>query len=272
MSVAKFWHSLRACFNRHSLSVRFSTPEDIAKVYDFHKKTSHQHVDLRKPEVMEERTKNGRVIIFENQSDNMCGMSVCYDFHKAANPAHHWVEIGSTRAVSGLGIYPFIIASQVVQEFLTHPAEDKFIANVYDDNGYVLDKLGNVTGWHIFTPEDDILTACKATKGDTNPHGAKRIWFTATSDTIPGQARIILDHIKRGTDVGFLNKKTGETIRLDVARFPLANDLRPMVTELAYGAFGKYLEQNPHTGLREAREQLGAHMSKAGLQSPKAGL
>ena len=121
-------------------------------------------------------------------------MSVGYDFKDGDETK--WIEFGSTMAlqdpekepyqlIKGVNLYPSIIACQTIQEFLTTGITDKFIANIYDDNQAVLHMLTNRVGWEVFEPEDDILKACKATKGDTNQHGAERVWLNAPTNTLP---------------------------------------------------------------------------------------
>ena len=155
-----------------------------------------------------------------------------------------------------------MISSQVINDFLTRPPKDRFVAIVDHDNDSVLHLLGNKTGWKSFKAGKDLSDALGATKDweSGNPY----VWLGASSDTLSHQARLVLELIEQGQ---LTNKKTGETLALDLKDFPLANDLRPYVEELATGKFGEELSKKRHTSLRTVRERLETHM-KGALQSP----
>jgi nucleoid DNA-binding protein len=254
-----------------SIAVRFSEKGDEQKVYDFYKDNNHKHVDKRKKNVLDERVQNERVILVEDDKKNIGMGSISYDFNKASNKSLQpdWIEIGSTRSkLNGLGLYPFIIASQVVYEFIKNQPSEQFIANVYDDNKSVCYMLENLVGWKHIQPEQTMLDACSATKDKNKQHSATRKWFAATSDTIPHQARIVLNMIDKG-EIEIKTKdpntgkkvKTGQVIKVDTSQFVLAKELRPYVEALAHGKLAKALEENPQLTMNTARAYLAKHMN-----------
>lgn len=258
------------------LVVKFSEPCDQQRVFNFYQQNIHKHVDKRKADVWNERTKDGRVIIVEDNEEHLGFLSVAYDFEHDGKVK--WIEFGSTmnqqdpnkkpyELIKGITLYPSIIASQTIHEFLNNTPEDKFIANIYEDNQAVIYMLNERTGWKFFEPEDDILKACKATKGDVNQHGAKRLWLESTTDTLPHQARLLLDFIDSGTTTGLFNKKSQKHIKLDVSKFSLANEFRTAVEALAFGPLAEKLENSPHIGMAKARELLEQHL-KQQVNSP----
>ena len=175
-----------------------------------------------------------------------------------------WIEIGSTIGLQdktakpndlmkGLNLYPFIIASQTMHEFIAHTPQDFVLANVYDDNPAVMTMLNQKVGWNFFEPEADILKACKDTKIDTGQQKAQRKWLRATPDTLPHQARLILSVIDTGNGQGIENKKTGARVLLNTHDFSLAQEFRKTVEAIAYGSVSHILEQNSDMDMNSAR-------------------
>ncbi len=240
--------------------IRFSKPEDKDKILAFYKDYKHKHVESRDSSILEDKINSARVFMAEDKAGTLSTASVAYDF-VTPGASHRekatWIEIGSTRSVlQGVGLYPFIVSTQVIYEFLRNPPQDKFIAAVYKDNQPVVDMLHKKVGWKYFTP-DKIL----ADTTDLTPDLPKLHCLEATSDCLPNMARIVLDHIRRGETQGLLNKKTGQYVKLDLCEFALANELRPMLEELAEGKFGKMLETSAALPLGQTRAMLTAHMN-----------
>lgn len=263
-----------------NLVIRFSAPQDKARVYDFYRHNQHKHVDQRKVDVWNERTENGRVIIVEDNEQNIGFVSVAYDYAETENGPVKWIELGSTtnkqnpaekpyEMIKGINLYPSIVAAQTIYEFLVNTPEDKLIANIFDDNTAVIHMLNKKVGWHFFEPDEAILKATKTTKDSVNEHEqeAGDVWLAATTDTLPHQARMVLKFIDEGTSQGLFNKKSGRHIGLDVSSFSLANEFRAAVEALAYGPVARHLESNPHMGMAAARKYLESHL-KSPLQSP----
>lgn len=247
--------------NDNTLTVRFSTAADAPKVIDFYYNTRHQHVDKRPDSLLRERTEKGQVLLVLDSKGELKASSIAYDFNRAAQPETDfpgvWVEIGSTRStLSGVGLYPFIVASQVMERFFAHPPQEKFIAAIFKDNQPVTDFLHKVVGWSPFTPDKECADAADLTK---ELH--KVNCLEANSTSLPHQARIVLDFIERGTNEGLLNKKTGERVKFDLSGFTLAHFWRPVLEELAHGAFGKMLESTAPMPLGKARQLLDEYLS-----------
>lgn len=272
---------------KNSLKVTFTNPQDNQRVLDFYKNNQHAHVDLRQDSVWNERTQNGRVILVEDTTNNIGLISVAYDFYDAKqqdlqnsfrNAASgqkaesataldiqpRWIEIGSTIGLQdknakpndlmkGLNLYPFIIASQTIHEFIAHTPQDFVLANVYDDNPAVMAMLNQKVGWNFFEPEADILKACKDTKIDNGHDNAQRKWLRATPDTLPHQARLILSVIDKGNGEGLTNKKTGAKVALNTNNFALAQEFRKTVEAMAYGPISHVLEQQKDMDMNSAR-------------------
>jgi len=176
-----------------------------------------------------------------------------------------WQETGTVRSViSGFNLYPFLMATQTVNAFLTNPPKDGFIGNAYESNKLVHKLVSDVVGWKQLEPSQDILDACSATKNKGKQNDEKRIWYHSPSSSLPKQARIIIDCLNKSEtgawDRKIKGQKTGETLVLDTSEFTLANHLRPHLQELAYGKFGQYLEASPDIPLIEARRQLEDYM------------
>lgn len=242
------------------LTIRFSEESDAPVIYNFYLGNQHGDFDLRKPEVIQERAKTGQIIIVER--DGQTGMSsIGFAFASAAKPDQKaWSEIGATRStLSGMSLYPFVIASQVIHEFLHQTPEDKFFANVYESNDAVRNLLTNIVGWKEFEPEDEILAACKTTK-ETPSSDRARIWYEATSDTLAHQARLVSEFIGK-THVE--NKKTQEKVPLDFGRFSLATIYKKHVEELAHGRFGEMLTDSQPLPLSQTRKAFENYLAGA---------
>lgn len=265
-----------------SLKVTFTNPQDTQRVLNFYQINQHEHVDLRQDSVWNERTQNGRVILVEDAASNIGLISVGYDFFDAKQQAlqaqfanavsdntsgpdiqPRWIEIGSTIGLQdktakpndlmkGLNLYPFIIASQTIHEFIAHTPQDFILANVYDNNPAVITMLNEKVGWNFFEPEADILKACKETKIDTGHETVQRKWLRATPDTLPHQARLILSVIDEGNGQGLQNKKTSARIALDTTNFSLAQEFRKTVEAIAYGPISQTLEQQKDMDMNSA--------------------
>ncbi|HEY8190367.1 MAG TPA: hypothetical protein VIF12_06745 [Micavibrio sp.] len=240
---------------KNPLTIRFSEQNDTQAICDFHRKNPHQNVDPRKPEIVEERARNGRVLLIE-QHGAIKASSIGYDFARASgNPNATWIEIGTVRSTIG-GIFAFMIASHVIHEFLNSPPEEKFVTNIHSRNARVGHKFQHEAGWKIFTPSDEITTACKATK-TAESRESPRIWFEATSNTLPFQARIVENAMTGGID-----GRTGK-IDLDLSRFPLSATFRRQVEELSHGRFGEMMEKAESLPLREARGLFEQYLNGA---------
>lgn len=244
-----------------TLTVRFSDISDAPKLNEFYNSNQHQHVDgLTKDKILN-RAKNGRVIIIEDQNGNIGAASMGKDHIRGGGKTPEWTEIGATRSVlSGLGIYPFIIASQVIHETINTPPQKHFIACIYKDNQAVTDFLNKKVGWHLDTPSDEqlVITGEKDNEGDLN-------FLESTADCLPHQASIVLDFMNRVETEGLKNKKTGETVRFDFSRFSLANEFRQAAEALARGPFADDLKQNRQLDLKTVHDKLHDHMKNKGL-------
>lgn len=246
-----------------SLTVRFSTPADVQPVLGFYAANRHHNVDFRGDDIFRDRTEQGRTILVLMPDDSIGASSMS---HPVATPLDNGgtgssTEIGSTLArVDGFGLYPFLIASQIVHEFLDKTPDGVFFACIHDTNTAVTTLLNKKVGWNIITPTQDFADAVGEGANINTLN-----WLSATTDTLAHQARIVLAQI----DQGYVeNRKTGQRLSLDVSGFALATAYRTELTELANGAFGKALEQAPAQNLLQARAALKQHMAASPQPQP----
>jgi TusA-related sulfurtransferase len=287
----------------NSLKVTFTNPQDTQRVLCFYEKNRHEHVDLRQDSVWNERTQNGRVVLVEDSANNIGLISVAYDFFDANQQAlqtqfinavsgghdgnaagvdiqPRWIEIGSTIALQdktakpndllkGLNLYPFIIASQTIHEFIAHTPQDFILANVNHNNPSVITMLNEKVGWKFFEPIIDIIQANKSTKADTGAYKIQRTWLRATPDTLPHQARLILSVIDEGNSLGLHNKKTEARIALDTSNFALAQEFRKTVEAIAHGPISQILEQQKDMDMKSAHALVMGSLEEPATSTPE---
>lgn len=235
-----------------NIVVRFSEAADVPTVLSFYDQNRHHNVDFRGHDVFTERTETGRALLIF-KPDNSLGLSSMSHTY----PATDVVEIGSTlTSMDGFGLYPFVIASQIIHEFLERPPENRFFACIHKpENDAVTKMLNRKVGWHIVTPTQDFADAV-----GEGPNIDKLSWLHADSDTLSHQSRVVLAAIDKGT---LFNKKTGENVTLDLSRFSLATTYRPHLEELANGRFGEMLESSRHLPLQKARQAFERYLGGA---------
>jgi hypothetical protein len=260
MSLKNMFENTESDAPARRLKVRFSEAADSGALVDFYKQNRHQHVDDRPSEKIAATANAGRTFMITDEKDDIAAASCAYDYPHPLDDSGetHWTEIGSTRAqLSGLGVYPFIIASQVIYDFLSSPPKDHFFASIYNDNLPVADFLENKVGWDRFVPDDDLIDA-----SGERASLDKLVWLKAESHTLPHQARLVLEFMDKAGGEGIINKKTGERTCFDFSQFPLANRFRAAVETLATGDFANAIEAAPPIGKKELRERLTAHQNR----------
>lgn len=249
---------------RERLSIRFSRAADLPDILAYYNANHHNAVDIRKGDVTENAVKNGRFLLIRDKTGALRAGSATYDFATAdGRDKRAWSEMGTTRAtLPGFSLYQFMISAQVIREFITNTPSDRFFAIVDHDNDAVIKRLGQ-TGWKDYTPPAHLTAALRATKDWSTDNDV--VWRCATADTLPQQARTVLERITQGQ---FVNPRTGVTADLDFSQFPLANALRPHLEALAHGPLAERLERSPSLSLKDARKLLEQHL-KRGVQSPR---
>jgi hypothetical protein len=199
-----------------SLSVRFSEAADFPRILHFYQANRHDHVDVRESAQLEKAARDGRNLLFLNPAQEIVAASSAYDYTDDPSQPGKWVEIGSTRCtLQGFGLYPFIIASQVVHESGTRPPGEMFFASVYTDNAAVCDLLERKTGWKPMIPPQSLVEVT-GLEADM----PKLAWFKSDKDCLPAQEKIVRDVHENPV---FTNRKTGEIITLDLSRCALAS-------------------------------------------------
>jgi hypothetical protein len=248
-----------------SLTIRFSTPADVPAVLSFYHANQHHNVDNRGDAVFQDRTEQGRVFLALMPDNSIGASSMSHPFTTplAGGGTGSSTEIGSTLArVDGFGLYPFIISSQIIHEFLEKPPEGVFFACIHTDNTAVLSLLTKKVGWDVVPGTQEFADAI-----GEGPNLHHFNWLNASTNTFAHQARIVLAHI----DAGYVeNRKTGERLNLDLSGFSLATKHRAALTELANGAFGQMLEQSPAKNLRQTLGLFSTYMAlKSAPNAPK---
>lgn len=230
------------------ITVRFSTASDVPAVLNFYQSNLHPDVDYRGDDIFTDRTKSGRTILILKPDATIGLASISHPHYKA-----DVVEIGSTiGGINGVSLYPFVIASQIIYEFLERTPKETFLAMIHKTNHKVTNMLNNKVGWHMMTPTQDFANAVG--EGENIP---TLDWLRADSDTLAHQARIVSDVVQKGT---LPNLKTGEDVKLDLSRFPLATTFASHVDALAHGRFGEMLEGSDHLPLVKARAALEKYL------------
>ena len=205
--------------------VTFSSEWDIDEVLAYYGSNKHQHVDDRDPDQLAQEVTDGRLLLIRAEG-NLVAASSAFNYSvEKCQETPNWVEIGATRAtLGGFGFYPFIIASQVMEECFERPPEDYIFANIYEDNAAVRHLLGKKTGWDEFLVADD--PKLEATYGQKGGYTAQTmsewIWLRSTPNCMPHQAEIVRSVIEEG---GFWNRKDPERpkfLAVDFSDFSLA--------------------------------------------------
>jgi hypothetical protein len=232
-----------------SLTIRFSKPSDVPQVLKFYEDHRHPNVDHRGDDIFTDRTESGRALLVFTP-DGAIGMSSMSHPMKGTGA----VEIGSTLSPMEYRLYTFVIASQIIQEFLERTPEDRFFACIHKGNP-VTDILHKKVGWEYLTTTQDFADSV-----GEGPNIDKLNWLHVPSNTLGHQARIVLDQIGKGY---LEHKKTGERINLNLSGFSLATTFKRHVEELAGGRFGEMLEKSQPIPLKAARKALDDYQAGA---------
>lgn len=244
--------------HKKSLKFAFSKAADHDRLVEFYKDNRHDTVHIRKPAVMRKAVDNGRFIVLTDDQNGVRAGSGAYDYpDDDHNYQRRWTELGTTTAnMPGYGLYPYIIAAQVIMDFIGRTPSESFVATIDHDNYSVIDLLKNKVGWKEFSPSEELKKEIKNTKDWSTENPV--VWLRATPEALPHQARLVLELIDK---TELVNKKTGEKVKLDLSDFPLANEMRSYVEALADGKLAKAFEENPHITMNTARAYLAKHMN-----------
>lgn len=238
-----------------TLTLRLSGPADRDAVYEFHRRAAHRHLDLRRRSVLEASAARGGVLVLE-QEGAVCGISASYDLLPDAAGVPRWVEVGSTRLVAGLGLYEFLIATQLVHEFLTRPCRDAYLGAVAASHRSVTQQRLRAAGWRPLVAPPEMLSADRDTIEAPCDGGAPVLWFQLLSSALPGRARSVLEFLERADQGLVAGGRGGEALGVDLSGLPVAGELKPLVERLASGPLAALLEGSPDMGMAEARALL----------------
>ncbi len=242
------------------MALQFSTERDIDRIIAYYVENSHHHVHVRRRDWIAQHASAGQFMLGTNNDGDIIASSALYDYMVEGDdpgglPSYY--EVGSTNfkkpGGAGYGLYPLFIASQVIEAFLEMAPRQKCIANVYDSSPVGTQLLVGQVGWVTIEPTEDILEKFKSTKSSDHSNDEPMTWYASQSQCLPHQARIVLHWIQKAEAY---NRKADMTMALDFSDFALAKQNRPLVEEIAYGDFGRFLESRTHIPLQDAQRLL----------------
>lgn len=210
--------------------LRFSTAADADALFDYYDSHRHHHVDPLDRDDVAATAAAGRYLMVTDPDGTIQMSSAAYDYADDKGNNRAWLEIGSTRAaIEGFGLYPYIIASQVVHAWVNYPPDHFIFADIFSDNLSVASMLEKKVGWETFTPDNDLLDAAHEQENQKN---GRLLWLRVAPCSLPHQARLVQTFIENASQ-GILNRKTGDTLKLDISAFPLAHAQRQNLDALA---------------------------------------
>lgn len=262
MTISSAFNSANSALPVERISPRFSEKRDTDKIIAYYEANTHEHVHVRKRDWIEHHAEKGQFLIFETQEGEIIASSAAYDYvAKGDGPdSPSYYEIGSTNFAPkgrGYGLYPFVIASQVIDAFLRIPPGKNFIANVYDDSPVGRKMLVPKAGWSQDNVSKDVLDKFYQTKSPSNDNGTSMSWYAAKSSSLPHQARLVLSEMRRSL---WLHKSGEKGIELDFSKFDLAKEHYQTLLMLAYSDFAFSLERNPDRDLEQTRRDFQEFM------------
>lgn len=237
------------------LYVRFSTPDDEKKIFDFYNQNQHTFVFLRDPAVWKERIAAGAITLIEDEAGTIVASSISYPAltkDSAGNDVHQWTEVGSTRvALGGIGLFDPLVSAQILRAYLLEPPKDRFVMEIVlgnEHSKHVFSKLGAT----LYTAPAEMLKAVKSTIAPGS--GTSPVeWFQIGAEAIPSIAAKLLDVQKNNLRT---DKAAGVQYELDFSRCVLFTRFGNEVKALARQNFGnpatpdlkKPLKQRPSLG------------------------
>ena len=249
---------------------RLSSIEDTDKLLQYYKDNAHQHVSVRRHDWIEHHAAKGQFLVFETEDGEILASSATYDYviegDSEAEPSYY--EIGSTNFSDkgkGYGLYPFVIASQCLDAFLRNPPKKNFLADVYDSSPVGRDMLVPKVGWQPEEVEPEVWDKFESTKSDEHTNQEPMTWYASKSNSLPFQARLVLEELKK-TEIVHKNGK--QALEIDFGLFPLANEYYPALQKLAYGDFGQWLENSDPIDLEHASAALWSELRPGFNQNP----
>jgi len=214
------------------MRLRFSRKCDVERLTEYYGENTHENVYVRDPAVLRERIESGAAIILEDDQGHIHGASISYPItlEKGGETCHVWSELGSTRiTLNGFGLYPYMVAAQTLQGFMVEPPYNCFVAEVDVDNAAVIGLLHGKLQW----PEYDAPKSLTDKMEDSVKEGEEIVpvnWYHCGPETLQHQAQVVKKLVDNPV---LVNKKTGETIELDLSQFQLANAFKPALEQLA---------------------------------------
>ncbi len=241
--------------------MRFSGRDDVDGIIMFYRDHCHHHVSVRKEELIESHASAGQFLLGFDQRGGIIASSAVYNyFVKGDRDRPSYQEVGSTLFgdnARGFGLYPFFIASQVIEAFINKPPFNGIIAAIYDSSPVGRDLLVPQVGWKTIDPTPDIVEVFENTRSPEHTNEGRLIWYGSKSQCLPKQARIVLDWIDKGKA---FNNKTRAVMNIDFSQFPLAGELNAYVQEIANGQFRTDLESVEYSDKPLA--QVGSELFK----------
>lgn len=212
------------------VKVRFTTPEDVDKVMDYY--TSNPSDGYAPREITPGRIAEGQAIIAEDEGGQIWGASVTYELRAPDyddHPQHCWSEAGTTRiTLNGCNLLSLFFASQALYEQFTKPPRHFVYADIHQNNAAMNYMMQEKVKWKLIPQPPDLHEVCQASLAE-DKKGIPVNYYRCGEEELPLQARFVLTAIKQGG----LNHKSGLKVEIDFSEFPLANEYKSRLEELA---------------------------------------
>lgn len=234
--------------------IRFSVEEDFDKISAFYDVNAHKNVLKREQELMKKLTRDGAVVLVEDEQGSLVAASITYA-HKAKDEhgVEHvqWQELGTTRCVlNGYnGIFDAMIAMQTLRAFLVEPPDNMFVAQMETTP---VQNLAKKLGWRALEggPSEALLDAKKKTVSDG--HATSNDWYCYGIEALPITAKWFENAIENPV---LTNKKTGEQIELDFSKSTFFTMFKDEIGNIAKMNLGDVDKPNAAQSLRTQRDK-----------------
>lgn len=237
------------------LFVRFSTPQDEQKIFDYYTENQHEFVAKREPEIWKERIASGAVTLIEDEQGKIVASTICYPLitmNDKGEDVHKWTEIGSVRVtLDGAGLFKPLLAASVMRSALLEPPEDRFAIEIVIANAHskhVFAKEG-ATPWAI---PHELKLMVEDTLSPDDTTGAVD-WYQLGVESMPHFAKTLLELEKNPT---LVNKKTGEVYELDFSKCVLTNIFHKELEKASGLNLGDAKHPDMRQGIKSARDKF----------------
>jgi hypothetical protein len=194
----------------------------------------NHYVVKREGLAFEDAIKNGRAATLRDpQSGEVFALSMAYPVFSKHSKNHDFTEIGTSQTrLGGFRCAQIVIAALSLKEWLNNRPRDSIVTEILPDNGASLHAYKNALGWQAIEDKDKtkrLHILCNETIS-AEDKGRHTIWFEAAPPTLKTMAALLLRYM----DNGYLqNRKTGESIRLDLSALATVGLTRTVLEQIA---------------------------------------